>query len=64
MLPFGNQTRRGRYDRRPDLGLLNQSATLFKGAIQVAGIRYKFYRYRMPCPVPQPYAWGAFDVEV
>jgi 5'-nucleotidase len=46
------------------LELLNQSATLFKGAIQPSGIRYKFYRYSDALPGPQPYAWGAFDAEV
>ncbi len=44
--------------------LLNQSATLFKGAIQPSGIRYKFFRYSDAQPGPQPYGWGAYDVEV
>jgi 2',3'-cyclic-nucleotide 2'-phosphodiesterase/3'-nucleotidase/5'-nucleotidase len=44
--------------------LLDQAATLFKGAIQPSGIRYKFFRYSDALPGPQPYAWGAYDVEV
>ena len=43
------------------LEVLNQGATLGKGAIQPAGLRYKFYRYSNANPGPQPYAWGAFD---
>jgi 2',3'-cyclic-nucleotide 2'-phosphodiesterase (5'-nucleotidase family) len=43
--------------------LLNQSATLFKGA-PASGVRYKFFRYADELPGPQPYAWGAYDVEV
>ena len=62
ILPFGNQTIVGDMTGAQVMELLNQSATLFKGAIQPAGIRYKFYRYSDALPGPQPYAWGAFDV--
>ena len=64
ILPFGNQTIVG--DMRGDkiLELLHQSATLFKGAIQPSGIRYTFFRYSDALPGPQPYGWGAYDVEV
>jgi 2',3'-cyclic-nucleotide 2'-phosphodiesterase (5'-nucleotidase family) len=43
------------------LELLNQAATLGKGAIQPAGLRYRFYAYRDSNPGPQPWAFGAFD---
>jgi 2',3'-cyclic-nucleotide 2'-phosphodiesterase (5'-nucleotidase family) len=61
ILPFGNATIVGEMTGAQILQLLNQSATLFKGAIQPAGIRYSFYRYSDTNPGPQPYAWGAFD---
>jgi 2',3'-cyclic-nucleotide 2'-phosphodiesterase (5'-nucleotidase family) len=62
ILPFGNATVVGTMTGAQVLDLLNQSATLFKGAIQPAGIRHTFYRYQDANPGPQPYAWGAFDV--
>jgi len=65
VLPFGNLTAVG--DMRGDkiLELLPQSATLFKGAIQPAGIRYSFYRYTDSVPTAGTvWAWGAFDVTV
>jgi 2',3'-cyclic-nucleotide 2'-phosphodiesterase/3'-nucleotidase len=61
ILPFGNQTIVGDMTGAQILDLLNQAATLFKGAIQPSGIRYSFYRYSDALPGPQPYAWGAFD---
>lgn len=64
VLPFGNQTVVGDMTGAAILELLNQSASLFKGAIQVGGIRYKFYSYTDTHPGPQPWAWGAYDVEV
>ncbi len=64
ILPFGNATAIGDMTGAQVLELINQSATLFKGALQPAGIRYKFYRYSDTLPGPQPYAWGAYDVEV
>ena len=64
ILPFGNATVVGTMTGAQIYDLLNQSATLFKGAIQPSGIRFKFYRYSDALPGPQPYAWGAYDVEV
>ena len=64
VLPFGNATAVGDMTGAQIMELLNQSATLFKGAIQVAGVRYKFYKYADALPGPQPYAWGAYDAEV
>jgi 2',3'-cyclic-nucleotide 2'-phosphodiesterase (5'-nucleotidase family) len=61
ILPFGNATVVGDMTGAQILEVLNQSATLGKGAIQPAGLRYKFYRYSNAEPGPQPYAWGAFD---
>ena len=61
ILPFGNATIVGDMTGAQILELLHQSATLFKGAIQPAGIRYNFYRYSDALPGPQPWAWGAFD---
>ncbi len=64
ILPFGNATAVGTMTGAQIVQLLNQSATLFKGAIQPSGIRFKFYRYVDANPGPQPYARGAFDYEV
>jgi 2',3'-cyclic-nucleotide 2'-phosphodiesterase (5'-nucleotidase family) len=72
VLPFGNQTVVGDMTGEAILELLNQSASLSKGAIQTSGIRYKFYNYRVdlnPDPAPaatnyKAWAWGAFDAEV
>ncbi len=64
VLPFGNQTIVGDMTGAQIVELLNQSATLFKGALQVAGVRYSFYRYSDALPGPQPWAWGAYDIEV
>lgn len=65
VLPFGNATVVGDMTGAQILDLLNQSASLFKGAIQVSGIRYKFYSYSdSVVGAPQPWAWGAFDAEV
>ena len=61
VLPFGNATVVGSMTGAQILQVLNQSATLGKGAIQPAGIRYKFYAYKDSNPGPQPYAWGAYD---
>jgi len=64
VLPFGNATVVGDMTGAQVVDLLNQSATLFKGALQVAGVRYDFYRYNNALPGPQPWAWGAFNIEV
>ncbi len=61
ILPFGNATVVGDMTGAQILQVLNQSATLGKGAIQPAGLRYSFYAYKDSNPGPQPYAWGAFD---
>jgi 2',3'-cyclic-nucleotide 2'-phosphodiesterase (5'-nucleotidase family) len=61
ILPFGNATVVGDMTGAQILQVLNQSATLGKGAIQPSGVRYSFYRYSDSSPGPQPYAWGAFD---
>jgi uncharacterized repeat protein (TIGR01451 family) len=61
ILPFGNATIVGDMTGAQILQLLNQSATLFTGALQPAGMRYNFYRYSDALPGPQPWAWGAFD---
>lgn len=64
VLPFGNATIVGNMTGAQIQDLLNQSATLFKGAIQPAGIRYTFYSYTDTLPGPQPYAWGAYNIIV
>jgi 5'-nucleotidase / UDP-sugar diphosphatase len=64
ILPFGNATAVGRMTGAQIQDLLNQSATLFKGALQPSGIRYSFFRYSDANPGPQPYGWGAYDIEV
>ena len=61
ILPFGNATVVGDMTGAQIMELLNQSATQFKGALQVAGIRHKFYAYGT---YANPYAWGAYDVQV
>ncbi len=49
------------------LELLSRRRRVNKGAIQVAGIRYRFYNYRTrhdPSPTVTSYkawSWGAFD---
>ncbi len=64
ILPFGNQTVIGNMTGAQIVELVNQSATLFKGALPTAGARFKFYRYSDALPGPQPWAWGAYDIEV
>jgi 2',3'-cyclic-nucleotide 2'-phosphodiesterase (5'-nucleotidase family) len=64
ILPFGNATAVGTMTGAQIYDLMAQSATLFKGALQPAGLRYKFFRYSDALPGPQPYAWGAYDIEV
>ncbi len=63
VLPFGNQTVVGEMTGDHILELMNQSATLFKGALQVSGIRYTFYRYAEGSPL-QTWAWGAYDITI
>ncbi|MCX6033252.1 MAG: 5'-nucleotidase C-terminal domain-containing protein [Chloroflexi bacterium] len=64
VLPFGNATIVGDLTGAQILDLLNQSATLYKGALQVSGVRYIFYNYTDAKPGPQPWAWGAYNVQV
>ncbi|HEX9090816.1 MAG TPA: 5'-nucleotidase C-terminal domain-containing protein, partial [Anaerolineales bacterium] len=64
VLPFGNATVVGEMTGAHIVELLNQSATLFKGALQVAGIRFDFYCYGTADPCTNPYAWGAYNVQV
>ena len=68
ILPFGNATVVGTMTGAQILQVLNQSAQLTKGAIQVSGLRYKFYNYQKPDPkstttpsAMHTYAWGAYD---
>ena len=68
ILPFGNATVVGTMTGAQILQVLNQAATLNKGAIQVSGLRYKFYNYQKPDPnstttppAMHTYAWGAYD---
>ena len=66
VLPFGNVTAVGTMTGAQILEVLNQAASLNKGAIQVAGIRYKFYNYRVVTvpgdpPTYRAWSWGAFD---
>lgn len=61
VLPFGNATAIGNMTGAQIMELLNQSALLTKGSIQVAGIRFKFFNYMGGTPA-RTYAWGAFDV--
>lgn len=58
VLPFGNQTVVGDMTGAQIMELLNQSAYLGKGALQVAGARYSFYNYKTD---GHTWAWGAFD---
>jgi 5'-nucleotidase/2',3'-cyclic-nucleotide 2'-phosphodiesterase/3'-nucleotidase len=68
ILPFGNATAVGDMTGWQIRELLNQSATLFKGALSVAGVRHKFYCYSETTtpgnPCAAPWAWGAYDIEV
>jgi 5'-nucleotidase / UDP-sugar diphosphatase len=64
VLPFGNSIVVGEMTGAQILDLLNQSATLFKGAMHTSGAEYAFYSYTDSKPGPQPWAWGAFDVEI
>jgi 2',3'-cyclic-nucleotide 2'-phosphodiesterase (5'-nucleotidase family) len=67
ILPFGNQTIVGTMTGEQILELLQQAASLNKGAIQVAGMRYSFFNYRVdtnPDPATtswKSWSWGAFD---
>jgi len=67
VLPFGNATAIGTMTGEQIYELLNQAASLNKGAIQLSGARYSFYNYRQDLD-PDPgktnfkaWSWGAFD---
>ncbi len=60
ILPFGNATVVGEMTGAQILEVLNQSASLNKGAIQPAGIRYGFFNYKGGTP-SKVWAWGAVD---
>lgn len=64
VLPFGNATIIGDMTGAQIMDLLNQSATLFKGSLQVSGIKFMFYRYKTPGTAGVTWAWGAYDVFV
>ena len=68
ILPFGNATVVGTMTGAQIMDVLNQAATLNKGAIQPAGIKFKYYNYKdsVNCGTgcPATWAWGAFDVQV
>jgi 2',3'-cyclic-nucleotide 2'-phosphodiesterase / 3'-nucleotidase / 5'-nucleotidase len=67
VLPFGNATAIGTMTGAQILELLQQSASLTKGSIQPAGMRFSFYNYRVdldPNPATvnwKAWSWGAFD---
>jgi 2',3'-cyclic-nucleotide 2'-phosphodiesterase (5'-nucleotidase family) len=70
VLPFGNATVVGQMTGAKILEVLHNAAQIANsasspaGAIQPAGLKYKYYAYRDANPGPQPYAWGAYDVTV
>ena len=66
ILPFGNATAIGTMTGEQILELLNQSASLSKGALQPAGVRFSFYNYRVDTDSTtavswKAWSWGAFD---
>jgi 2',3'-cyclic-nucleotide 2'-phosphodiesterase/3'-nucleotidase/5'-nucleotidase len=69
VLPFGNATVVGQMTGAHILEVLNQGPLVSNGVIQVAGLKYKYYKYTDTLPPgntssPYPYAWGAYDVQV
>jgi 5'-nucleotidase len=63
VLPFGNATVVGDMTGARILEVINYAPNV-AGMIQPAGLKYKYYSYKDANPGPQPYAWGAYDVEV
>ncbi|PKN93176.1 MAG: hypothetical protein CVU44_12165 [Chloroflexi bacterium HGW-Chloroflexi-6] len=63
ILPFGNATVVGDMTGARILEVINYAPNV-AGMIQPAGLKYKYYSYKDANPGPQPYAWGAYDVEV
>jgi 2',3'-cyclic-nucleotide 2'-phosphodiesterase (5'-nucleotidase family) len=63
ILPFGNATVVGDMTGAQILQVINYAPNV-AGMIQPSGIKYKYFSYKDANPGPQPYAWGAFDVQV
>ena len=63
ILPFGNATAVGEMTGAQILEVVNYGPNV-AGVIQPAGLKYKYYEYNDSNPGPQPWAWGAYDVEV
>lgn len=61
VLPFGNQTVVGDMTGSQIMELLNQAASLNKGAIQLAGMRYSFYNYRVDLDPTSAFNWKAWS---
>jgi len=65
LMPFGNSLVTGELTGAEILDLMNQSATLNRGALQASGLRYGFYNYNHDSDDELlPWAWGAMDVMV
>ena len=64
VLPFGNQTVVGTMTGAQIMDLLEQSTSLFKGALQPSGLRYECYRYVDATSTPDAFAWGAYNVRI
>ncbi len=69
ILPFGNATVVGQMTGAHILEVLNQGPLVSNGVIQVAGLKYSYYKYTDTLPPgsgssPYIYGWGAYDVQV
>jgi len=66
ILPFGNATAVGTMTGAQIYEMLQQSAGAANGVIQPSGIRFKVFKYTdaLPAPAINPWAWGAYDIEV
>ena len=66
ILPFGNATAVGTMTGAQIYEMLQQSAGATNGVIQPSGIRFKVFKYTdaLPAPAINPWAWGAYDIEV
>lgn len=73
VLPFGNQLVYGTMTGAQIHELLNYSAAACssgcstgRSVIQGAGIRYTYYAYTdtLTSPAPQPWAWGAYNIQI
>ena len=63
VLPFGNATVVGDMTGAQIMQVINYAPNV-AGMIQPAGLKYKYFSYKDSNPGPQPYAWGAYDVQV